>query len=168
MVLSLSSALTNHVTLTLLSLGLLCYCCEKKRDIYEIKKKKKHEVVWWKVTKVGHGFNTSLAYFFSIQHHIFSSDKYANASRGNFIINDRMIRRLVFGFISLSHTIWQNSDIHCELRRQTQVKGSLILPTETPKHDCAACQVEDCPAKVQYQNWIPCSGGEKVFHDLSN
>lgn len=64
--------------------------------------------------------------------------------------------------------LWQNNDIHCEQRRQTQVKGSLILPTETQKHDFAACQVEDCPVKVQYQDRIPRSGGEKVFHDLSN
>lgn len=47
MVLSFSPALTNHVTLTLLSLGLLCDCCEKKKKeiIHKKKKKKKeHEV----------------------------------------------------------------------------------------------------------------------------
>ena len=45
-----------------------------------------------------HPFSVSGITFFSL-------DKYANANRGNFITNDRMIRRLVFGFISLSHTI---------------------------------------------------------------
>lgn len=104
MVLSLSSALTNHVTLTLLSLGFLCYCCEKKRDIYEIKKKSTKQCdgkllrLDMVLTLHWHPFSVSGITFFSL-------DKYANANRGNFITNDRMIRRLVFGFISLSHTI---------------------------------------------------------------
>ena len=36
-------------------------------------------------------------------------------------------RRLAFGFISLSHTFLTNNDIHCELRRRTQVRSKNLL-----------------------------------------